>query len=378
MAFIPNVAYAKRIKVRDRVGISFSTSHSDTWLLGVHPVKPACCDASSKRHFLQRMYGEAESAMALHNVRLNQLNEEHRKYSTFALLLKLYRKGKLRPFKAELASTFQITLNSELPQDINAALYTLISQTMRPFAFPGQSARSVELFTQITIELAEKDRVAWDAFIEEIIGTGYLKNLQQDCLQVYPRILEAELPMRPALFLDFDHEYHESKAPMRVSIARFDDFKDLFKDISEIIARQLVLIAAINNLLKRGDHNTFKPRPPMREGDRDHTPKNLSEFANVDFGRKQAFIDDPWYVIADEAVNNRLRNAIAHCKAEYDDGKQMITYFPRKEGLAQEKAETVSFLEFMRWFLLAYREMHQMHHLIKSLYYYRYLIQKKT
>ena len=98
----------------------------------------------------------------------------------------------------------------------------------------------------------------------------------------------------------------------------------------------------------------------MNKGSRDHTPKSLSEYADVDFGKKLAFIDDPWYANADEAVNNRLRIAIAHCKAEYDDVKQVVHYYPRKEGPRQESVETVSFLEFMRWLLLAYREMHQL------------------
>jgi hypothetical protein len=106
-------------------------------------------------------------------------------------------------------------------------------------------------------------------------------------------------------------------------------------------------------------------------------PKDLAEFADLDFGRKQAFIDDPWYVIADEAVNTRLRNAIAHVKADYDDITQSVRYYPKKEGLERAAVETLSFLEFLRWLLSAYREMHQLHHLVKCLFYYRFLIQKR-
>jgi hypothetical protein len=119
---------------------------------------------------------------------------------------------------------------------------------------------------------------------------------------------------------------------MRVSQGRFDNLKDLFKDVSEIIARQLVLVAGINNLLKRGGHDSFLKLPPKTNGTASYTPKNLAEFADLDFGRKQAFIDDPWYVIADEAVNNRLRNAIAHVKADYDDITQSVRHYLNKEG----------------------------------------------
>jgi hypothetical protein len=40
--------------------MSRSTSHSDTFSPTFHLAKPACGAAASKRHFLQRMYGEAE------------------------------------------------------------------------------------------------------------------------------------------------------------------------------------------------------------------------------------------------------------------------------------------------------------------------------
>jgi hypothetical protein len=193
----------------------------------------------------------------VHSHRLEQLNATLPHFQTFELILKLYRKQKIRPFTEELRRTFEIEVKSEAPQDINAALYQLISGVMSPFARPGQSQRSVELFTDLTHHIATKDRAAWDRFIDELIDTRFLKNLQIDCLQVYPRVLQAELPLRPALFLDFDHQYLENKIPMRVSQGRFDNLKELFKDVSEIIARQLVLVAGINNLLKRGDHDKF-------------------------------------------------------------------------------------------------------------------------
>jgi hypothetical protein len=37
------------------------TSHSDMFVSRFHPDNVTCCDAASKRHFLQRMYGEANS-----------------------------------------------------------------------------------------------------------------------------------------------------------------------------------------------------------------------------------------------------------------------------------------------------------------------------
>ncbi|HMF21461.1 MAG TPA: hypothetical protein VKG24_04980 [Pseudolabrys sp.] len=41
--------------------------------------------------------------------------------------------------------------------------------------------------------------------------------------------------------------------------------------------------------------------------------------------------------------------------------------------MRQEKAETISFLDFMHQLLITYREMHRLHQLIKCLFNYLYL-----
>jgi hypothetical protein len=320
-----------------------------------------------------RRIGRVE--MDLHSARLNALNDEIDKFRHFGVLLKLYAKGKIATFTHNCASIFDITALSDKPEDINAALYLLISKVMMPFAYPRQNEDSVQLFQNALFETGIK-RHAIDDFVEEVVATGFLKNLQLDCLEIYPRILAAELPMRPALFLDFDKEYEQTPIPMRVSTQQFEQHKDLFKDISEIISRQFVLIAAINNLQKRGNHNAFFPGVGIMKSGKGFTPTGIGTFADVTFGQKQEFIDDPWYQMMDGAIDNHLRNAIAHYKAEYDEINQIVTYYPKREGIKQEKAEQTFFLEFMRRLLVAYREMHRLHHLIKNLFYYRFIVMK--
>ena len=80
----------------------------------------------------------------------------------------------------------------------------------------------------------------------------------------------------------------------------------------------------------------------------------------------------------DGAIDNHLRNAIAHYKAEYDEITQIVTYYPKREGIKQDKAEQMYFLEFMRRLLVVYREMHRLHHLIKNLFYYRFISMKNA
>ena len=127
-------------------------------------------------------------------------------------------------------------------------------------------------------------------------------------------------------------------------------------------------------LMKRGDHNAFKPGIGQTAKGRTYTPENLNAFADVVFGKKLDYIDDSWFALENAATDNQLRNSIAHYKTEYDDVSQVVRYFPRREGMEEEHVETMQFIEFMRRILLAYREMHRLHHLIKALLYYPLLM----
>jgi hypothetical protein len=308
----------------------------------------------------------------VHQTRLNQLNSSEEQFRLFKLLLKLYKNGKLTPYKLSAQRNFGVTVESDNPEDIDVTLYIIIAQMMWPFVMPGDNERSVELIVATLIEQGKKRPDAMKAFMDELVETKFLKNLQIDCLDVYPRIVDSEIALRPALFLDFDTTHHNNPVPMRVSHAAFEDFKDLYKDISEIISKQMVLLAGVNNIIKRGDHNKFLPGIG-KAGDKDHTPKNLQAFADVPFGNKAALIDDVWFDALDGGADNQLRNAIAHHKTEYDEVTQVVTFYPKREGMRQEKGQTISFLDFMHQLLITYREMHRLHQLIKCLFNYLYL-----
>jgi hypothetical protein len=314
--------------------------------------------------------------MQLHCSRLNHLNDEIAKARFFQTILKLYAKQRLVPFKLNIERTFGIEVVSDSPEDINAAVYRLIAHMMAAYEYPGQSREASDGGLGVILEIAKANKPELEAFLQGLIDSGFLKNVQLDVFEVYPRMLEAELVIRPALFLDFDEEYAANPIPMRVSAKEFETYKDLYKDISEIISRQLVLVAGLNNLLKRGDSDAFAPQ--LTASGKNLSPANLNAYADVVLGKKQDFIDDSWYGPLEDSIKNRLRNAIAHYKTEYDDVTQLVTYYPVKEGMAQDQGESVYFLEFVRLLLITYREMHRLHHLIKALFYYYFLIMLKA
>ncbi len=322
--------------------------------------------------FLRAVARVGDKEMSLHRSRLNHLNDYIKYAHDFKVVLKLYAKEKFKPFKLNVERVFRIPVKSERLKDINAALYKVIALMMMAYEYPLQSWSASDLAQDAMMEISSTNRLGLKAFLQEICKNNFLKNLQLDVLEIYPRMLDAELVMRPALFLDFDTEYAENRVAMRVSAQSFEEFKDLYKDISEIISRETVLVAGMNNLLKRGDHNAFAEK--LATNGRNLAPENLNAFADVDFGRKLGFIDDSWHDILDDAANNKLRNAIAHYKAEYDDLTQVITYFPMREGMEQHASERIYFLEFTRLLLISYREMHRLGHLIKGLFYYLFIV----
>ncbi|QFI38794.1 hypothetical protein FR932_13505 [Moritella marina ATCC 15381] len=319
--------------------------------------------------FLKAIGRIGQENFEIHNFRLNALNDLYKKHEVIERVVNLH-KRKRNKILSELADKeFNEPAKSFKDCDINMMMYCIIAKVFYPFSTPTSNSEDVSLYLTTFNEIIATDKNKMDSFVKELIESKFLFNLQEDCFEIYPRILELELALRPALFLDYDKEYigGDEKVPYRVSSREFKNYKDLYKDISEIISRQIVLVAGVNNLLKRKNHNKFS----------DDKIKSLNDFANKPFGKKIEFIDDTWLPISKSVADNQLRNAVAHYKAEYDEVSQMITYFPRQEGMKQEKPNEIYFLGFTRKILDSYRLMHSLNQLIKCLLNYDFFMRKE-
>ena len=308
-----------------------------------------------------------------HNMRLAQLNYFHEKSHEIRTILRLYSGKNKQLFVKRVAQFLNVELGASLkPEDVNAALYLFLSHVFLPFVHHPSVKVVVEQFTMLMMNLARQKRQAFDSFVDYFIGTNFLYVVQKDCLDLYPEIYDAELALRPALFLDFLKDYERNKVAARVSSRDFVAYKDLYKDIAEVYGRQLVLVAAVNNIVHRGDYNCFaKP-------ENGNALSSIDKFAANTLSDKFKYLDNCWYEIDGAVVDTAVRNSIAHFTAKYDEVSQTITYFPEKEGVRQEKGEVMFFIDFMRMILLLFREVHYLHHLIKSLFYYEYLIKNKA
>ncbi|WP_445572077.1 hypothetical protein [Pseudomonas sp. E102] len=316
--------------------------------------------------------GARESDYLHFQQRLNHLNELHEKSKDLKRTLRLYYGENKKLFVKKAEEFTEEKLERTLAmEDINLALYRLISTTFLPFIDPISTANFTSEISDLVVDIGTKNKQAFDDFMDEIISTNFLANLQRDCLEIYPRILNAEIALRPALFMDFVEEQPDNRISGKISTKDFNEYKDLYKDITEILGKQLSLVAAINNIIHRQNHNKFKPK----DGG---ALSSISKFADKTLSEKFKYLDDCWFKFDDAALNTGARNAIAHYATEYDEKTQIIQYFSEKEGLKQEKPQEMFFLEFMRMLLIAFREMHYLHHVIKSLFYYEFIINKNT
>lgn len=310
--------------------------------------------------------------------RLGILNKLYTKSRDLQRLVTQYKRGDIKSFKKVCCTIPGVNLKSEEKQDIIAALYSATSIMSSPFTVHEHNAELSKEMPHILMQLyaANKDKTI--EFLDTIAGNGFLKNLHHDCISLYPRIVELDLPLRAALYYDYVKPTKLGAIPARVSAADFNECSNLYKDLAEVYSRQLVLIAGLNNLIKRGDSDIFCPSVKLNKKGGDIKDfSSLNNFANVDLGRKTDAIDDSFYAIDIKAMDNKLRNSIAHYKYEYKASSQLITFYPAKEGMSREKHHSLYFIEFMRKILLLFREVHSVNHVIKSLMYFRLFIQKR-
>lgn len=312
------------------------------------------------------------------NQRLNMLNILYPMQSDLRSVITQYKRGDIDNFQKTCSKIPGVSLTSRKKEDVLAALYTATSVMSSPFTIHEQNSEISSKASDLMMWLHQHHNEKTIAFIDEILGNDFLKNLHNDCLSLYPKLIAMDLPFRSAFFYDYANTEELGKIPARISTADFDVCSNYYKDLAEVFSRQLNFLAGLNNLIKRGDSNLFEPSLKLTKAQKVRPElENLNSFANVDLGNKLAFIDECFYRIDMNAIDNKLRNGIAHYKYEYKESTQLITYYPGKEGMSRDKYYEISFMDFMRKSLLLFREAHGINHIMKATLFYCILILKK-
>jgi hypothetical protein len=312
------------------------------------------------------------------NRRLDMLNQLYPMQNDLRSVITQFKRGDIDSFEKTCSRIPCVTLKSHKAEDVLAALYSATSVMSSPFTIHEVNSELSTGAPQLFRWLHESHPEKTLAFVEEILANEFLKNLHNDCLSLYPKLVAMDLPFRSAFFYDYADGENLGCIPARISTADFDVCSNFYKDLSEVFARQLTFLAGLNNLIKRGDSDQFEPSLKVTKQQKARPElASLDTFANVDLGSKLNFIDDCFYKIDTTAIDNKLRNGIAHYKYDYKESTQIITYYPSKEGMSREKYHETSFMEFMRKSLLLFREVHSVNHIMKAALFYCVLILKK-
>lgn len=117
-----------------------------------------------------------------------------------------------------------------------AALYTATSIMSSPFTIHEQNEELAKGFPQLYIYLHSTYHDKTIDFIDEIIKSRFLTNLHHDCLTLYPKIVQMDLPLRPAFFYDYVDEKNYTAVPARVSTNSFDSCNNYYKDLAEVFS----------------------------------------------------------------------------------------------------------------------------------------------
>jgi len=282
-------------------------------------------------------------------------------------IIRFYLTGNVQLFEKKIRDYFdEKSFPCKKPVDINRALYQFLCIAFMSLNDPEGQASFVESANEKLCKIYQDNRESFGLFLEHIIDVGFLANVQRDCLELYPHILEANEILRPALYHEFVDDDNKETC-LRLGNSDFLKHKGLLQNICEVISRQLVFVAGVNNIAKRGQHNVFEPKIQRY-------PKSLDEFANYSFGVRSKYIDDSfWGPIAAGVAKNHLRNAIAHYKVEYDESTQEIEFYFKLEGMKQKRHEKMTYMDFTVVMLESFRWMNKFNHLIKMLYVFWYL-----
>ncbi len=276
--------------------------------------------------------------------------------------LGFYLKKKHKPFSRKVSS--YLNIEEITPDSIQAEmlLFKYLFEIIEPFNSQESTNASIDLFLTKIIELSKTSNSTLKLFTDEIAESKFIEHSINDAVKIYQKILSKEVIFRPSLFLYHVDKPKDNKVPFLLSTKDFEYISDLFKDISEVFSRQLVVVAGLNNLLKRSDHNEFKVT--LSAKNKSLEPQSLKEYVDLDFGRKLSFIDSSWFPISSDIADNQLRNSTAHYKWEYDPSTQVIKYYPKKEGLNRVASKELLLIDYCKKVIESFRVFHEVNYLL--------------
>lgn len=208
-----------------------------------------------------------------------------------------------------------------------------------------------------------------DDFITSLGGEEYFNSVSKKLVKIYDRWIVNFEKYIPATMLSLGNAVEKlDKDTFGIATTSFEDMIKFYADSYELILDYIDVVIGLNNIVVRGDHNTF-PANTIHVNKKTPCVGNFEDYREiVKSTRLNLLVDNEPFSKA-IPLNRKARNAIAHFNYEFDAGTQKITFSDKHKRnnntvelylieLALLCYENISILVYLDELLYSLRKIH--------------------
>lgn len=165
-----------------------------------------------------------------------------------------------------------------------------------------------------------------DDLITSLGEDVYFNSIFKKLVQIYDRWIVNFEKYIPATMLSLGNAVEKlDKDTFGIATTSFEDMKNFYADSYELILDYIDVAIELNNIVVRGDHNTF-PANTIRVNKKIPCVGSFEDYREiVKSSRLDLLMDNEPFSKA-IPLNRKVRNAIAHFSYEFDAETQKITF----------------------------------------------------
>lgn len=201
-------------------------------------------------------------------------------------------------------------------------------------------------------------------FHSYLSNNRHLKDSIKTTNKIYSNIYSNEEFFRPSIFLsDYSStNYKKEKSPLRLVSEKVEVILNIYKDLTEVISKQYILIVGLRNIEESDNYDTFKINY-VRTRKGKVSINNIAEFSELDLGMKARFMKGSYFEKDLKIISNKIRNSIAHNNWEYNELSQEVLFRFNKginDAPKEKDFECKTILEINSEIINLFRLMHKL------------------
>lgn len=208
-----------------------------------------------------------------------------------------------------------------------------------------------------------------DDLITSLGGDEYFDSVSKRLVRIYDRWIANFEKYIPATMLSLGNAVEKlDKNLFGIATTSFEDMKNFYADSYELILDYIDVAIGLNNIVVRGDHNTF-PANTIRVNKKTSCVGNFEDYREIVKSSRLSLLVDNEPFSKAIPLNRNVRNAIAHFNYEFDAGTQKITFSDKHKNnnntvelylieLALLCYENMSILVYLDELLYTLRKIH--------------------